>query len=374
MLNLYAPINDRSYGIVSANICNSLVEQHEQVNLFPVGGRIDLSFNQKLKQNVAQCLNFNTINAFAPCLKIWHQFELQPFIGHGEHIAWTIFELDSFNQNERKHIESVDKLIVCSEWAKSVVLNNTNLSPNNIFVISLGVDSSIYYPTNTSNINPYIFLNIGKTEIRKGHAVLIDAFCKAFNPSDNVELWVSWTNPFLNQQEASEWNNYYLHSSLGNKIKFIPWYQTQTELAKCINMCHCFISPSFAEGFNLPVLEAMACGKPVITTNYSGHTQFCNKHNSFLVEPTELENAYDGKWFFGQGKWMKFGEEQLDQLVQHMRNCYKNKIIDNKEGLKTAQSLSWSNSTKLLKQIYLPKNIVQLSGNLKPIRKIYART
>ena len=59
------------------------------------------------------------------------------------------------------------------------------------------------------------------------------------------------------------------------------------------------IFPSRAEGWNLEILELMSCGKHIITTNYSAHTEFCNKENALLVDIDELETAYDGKWFLG---------------------------------------------------------------------------
>ena len=72
----------------------------------------------------------------------------------------------------------------------------------------------------------------------------------------------------------------------------------------------CGIFPSRAEGWNLDMLEMMALNKSIITTNYSAHTEFCNKDNSFLIDISETEPANDGKWFFGQGNWAKIGEEQ----------------------------------------------------------------
>ena len=56
----------------------------------------------------------------------------------------------------------------------------------------------------------------------------------------------------------------------------------------------CGIFLSRAEGWNLGLLEMMAMGKPVITTNYSGHTEFATPANALLVEVPEVEPAKDG--------------------------------------------------------------------------------
>jgi hypothetical protein len=88
----------------------------------------------------------------------------------------------------------------------------------------------------------------------------------------------------------------------------------------------------------------MAMNKPVIATNYSSHTEFCNKDNSFLVDITEKEKADDGKAFRGQGNWAKIGSQQQDQIISYMRHLYSNRINTNPEGLKTAEVYSWKNS------------------------------
>ena len=92
----------------------------------------------------------------------------------------------------------------------------------------------------------------------------------------------------------------------------------------------------------------MSCGKPIITTNYSGHTEFCNTENSFLVNIEELEDAYDGKWFNGQGQWGKLDEKQEDELVDFMRYVYNNRININENGIETAKVFSWNNTVDIL--------------------------
>ena len=92
--------------------------------------------------------------------------------------------------------------------------------------------------------------------------------------------------------------------------------------------------------------------KPVIATDYSGHTEFCDKNNSYLVDINETEAANDGKAFYGQGNWAKLGQDQYDQIIEHMRYVYKNRISDNAAGLETSKKFSWENSaSKILRCI-----------------------
>ena len=95
----------------------------------------------------------------------------------------------------------------------------------------------------------------------------------------------------------------------------------------------------------------MACGKKVIATNYSAHTEFCNKDNTLLVDIEKLEPAYDGVFFSGAcGQWANIGDPQKEQIVNHMRSVHVNKkenhLCLNEEGIKTAIHFSWENSAK----------------------------
>ena len=53
----------------------------------------------------------------------------------------------------------------------------------------------------------------------------------------------------------------------------------------------CFVLPSCAEGFGLPILEAMACGVPPMVTNYSAPKDFVNKENGYLLNVERMIEA-----------------------------------------------------------------------------------
>ena len=94
----------------------------------------------------------------------------------------------------------------------------------------------------------------------------------------------------------------------------------------------------------------MSCGKQIVATNYSAHTEFCNDSNSLLVDINSTEDAFDGKWFKGQGKWAKIDDEQISDISNHMRSVYEQKRsgkdLINTEGIKTAEKFSWENTAR----------------------------
>jgi glycosyltransferase involved in cell wall biosynthesis len=112
----------------------------------------------------------------------------------------------------------------------------------------------------------------------------------------------------------------------------------------------CGLFPSKAEGWNLPLAEMLAAGKHCIATDYSAHTEFATEENCRLIKIDRLEPAFDGRWFFGQGNWAHFGDDQLDQLIFHMQEVHKAKqegrLGVNQAGIESMKVFSWENTVK----------------------------
>jgi glycosyltransferase involved in cell wall biosynthesis len=344
-INLHAPIGVTGYGNVAFNLLKELTRNHKAC-LTPIGtpkadSPLDLALiNHAMDLSVG--MDYDTT-----CLKIWHQFDLLTKPGRGKYLAYPFFEIDTFNRLEKYHLNFPDQLIASSQWAKQVLLDND--IKRDIDIVHLGVDNSIFYPREVpSKPQNFIFVTVGKWEVRKSHDVVIECFNKAFSNEDNVELWMITHNPFLNEQQEHEWLSLVNRSKLKNKTKVFPRLPTQHNLAEAISYADCGLYLSRAEGWNLELLETMAMNKPVIATNYSAHTEYCNSKNSYLVDITDKESAEDGKWFHGDGNWAKIDQIQKDQIIDYMKYVYSNKINTNPEGVQTAQNFTWENSAKQL--------------------------
>ena len=346
-MNIVAPINQLGYGVASLNIVKHMATKRK-TSLWCLGQ--PQVTNQEDANIISQCLkNASFLDFNAPCIKIWHQHDMSQFAGKGRRIGFPIFELDEFSELEKHHLNSLDSLFVCSQWAKNVAINNLTISPENIHVIPLGVDSEIFTPKNNQESSKTIFFNCGKWEIRKGHDIIPEIFSKAFNEDDNVELWMMCQNPFLKPEEEMAWRNLYLKTKLGSKIRFIDRVNTQKEVYNIMCQTDCGLFPARAEGWNLELLEMMACGKHTIATNCAAHTEFCNNTNCRLIDIDSYETAYDGQWFHGtHGRWAKLGKDQIDQAVEHCRVIHtlkQGELDQNKAGINTAKTFTWENST-----------------------------
>jgi glycosyltransferase involved in cell wall biosynthesis len=344
-INIITPINQLGYGIAGLNIVNGLHKAGYRVALSVIGqAEASPDYHSVIKEcsENAKMPNFD-----APCVRIWHQFDMSQFIGKGDRIGFPIFELDKFTEQEVHHLSSLDKIFVCSEWAKNVIKKNGIKVQTH--VVPLGVDINIFQRSVFSRKST-IFFNCGKWEKRKGHDILPEIFAKAFSLEDDVELWMMCENPFCSPEENQVWIDSYKRSGLGDKIRLIPRQQSQKEVYNIMKQTDCGVFPSRAEGWNLELLEMMSCGKHVIATDYSAHTEFCNNTNCHLVSIKELEEARDNKWFFGDGNWASVKENQINQTVSYMQKIHNLKQKQNLEinhaGIKTAEKFSWGNTTK----------------------------
>jgi hypothetical protein len=345
-VNLAGPINQLGYGVACLNIVKFSEMSGKQLAWQPIGSPDIKDYDMPWIIPALQRGRF--FNPKLPSVRMYHQFDLALHCGNPR-IGYPIFELDTFDETEQHHLSNQDQLFVCSKWAQTILEKNRIKTPS--VVVPLGVDRSIFHekiPTNRTS-EATVFFNVGKWEIRKGHDVIIDAFEKAFTTKDNVRLVMCCVNPFLDSHIQDEWVSRYKNSVLGNKIDVLTQrLATQHQLAQLIAHADVGLFPARAEGWNLDLLEAMSCGKHVITTNATAHTEFVNSENAALISVSDLEPAFDHKWFRGQGNWFSLGESQIEQMVTHMRHYHQlkqeGKLGLNVAGLATANKFTWYNT------------------------------
>ena len=131
---------------------------------------------------------------------------------------------------------------------------------------------------------PFV-LTVGDLQPRKNHIGLIAAFAKLLGAFPHLKHHLvaagkeTWFAP--NVQQAA------LASGVAERIHF-PGFVSDAELHALYNTCDCFIFPSFYEGFGLPVLEAMACGRAVACSNTSALPEVAGGA-ALLFDPHRIE-------------------------------------------------------------------------------------
>jgi glycosyltransferase involved in cell wall biosynthesis len=307
---LNGPLNGTSYGIVFSNILKELQKMGE-IYVFPIG-------------NIARDTMPFTIGRLAPnldlpCLKVWHQFGMNESVSSGFKAGYTFFEMDELTKWELNSLNCLDHLICPTAW-QAEVCHNSGYS-GDISVIPPGFDPEIFKPIQYFP-KKCVFLSIGKWEVRKQQDVIVAAFSKAFPKNEEVSLWMSCENRFLGEEFNKKKKRQY-EQLLQDRVRVISRLSSHEEIARLIQQSYCFVAPSLAEGFNMPLLESMACNKEVIATDYSGHTEFITD-KCCKIQITGKERADDKMWFNRNefqncGSWATY---DFDDLVDAMRFTY----------------------------------------------------
>ncbi|MFM6335246.1 MAG: glycosyltransferase family 4 protein, partial [Dolichospermum sp.] len=153
--------------------------------------------------------------------------------------------------------------IICNSHATAKdLVDFFHIPSNKITPIPLAYDSSHFQFLNLPTRN--YFLYIGRQDPYKNLQRLITAFSALPNRND-YQLWLAGPydkrySPLLEIQTQE--------LGINHLVKFLN-YVPYDELPIIINQAIALVFPTLWEGFGLPVLEAMACGTPVITSNIS---------------------------------------------------------------------------------------------------------
>jgi len=271
-------------------------------------------------------------------------------------IAFLIWEGDKVPQwilqeclNERIH-----HILVVSEHTKQAVENSysgmlkedRDRISNKISLAPHGVNTEDFYPTETKRDKFTFFANKGlrNLEDRGGIQYLVKAYLEEFDGSD-TELIIK-INPAYGIPNLAE----LFPKSVGRlDVKFNIENLDKKELNKLYNNSDVFVSPTRAEAFNLPCLEALSCGKPVITTNFGGQTDFCNGDTGWIIggelKEVEHELEYEGV------KWLT---PSIDELKKAMRTASKNQNDYSYDCIQTAKEYSWDKTAKIINKLTNP--------------------
>lgn len=160
-------------------------------------------------------------------------------------------------------IRRADKIITVSQYSKQKIEKFYPSAKGKIEVIYLGNNQKFHKLDNCPKKNQILY--VGSINERKNFKNVLKAFECISNPQYRLLIVGNFSDNFLIDEE--------------NKV-LLAFAKTQAniefkcdvsndELVKLYNESKVFIFPSFYEGFGLPVLEAMACGTPVVCSNKS---------------------------------------------------------------------------------------------------------
>lgn len=177
---------------------------------------------------------------------------------------------------------------------------------------------------------------------RKNPFGYVEAFRRAFGRTDSGPLLVLKVH-YLSAAPAVARPLAAAVESVGGVLLDVEL--TRLQMNNLLNLSDCYVSLHRAEGFGLGMAEAMALGKPVIATGYSGNADFMTPENSYPVdyelreivpEDHRYQPQYERTYPAGQ----IWAEPDVDQAAEFMRRVYENRDEARERGARARQDIA----------------------------------
>lgn len=200
-------------------------------------------------------------------------------------------------QVQKASLLRTDAVLTDSEASRKDIIKYTGIDGEKIYVIYLGVGKEFKITRSEKILNKVrkklnlpdeFILHVGDVNYNKNIEGLVRAFslvCKSYSSLNLVLVGDGFVN---SSPQLLQINDLINSLALCDKVYFIGHVNTD-DLVGLYNLAKVYLQPSFAEGFGLPVLEAMACGCPVVVSNTSSLPEIVGKA-AILADPYKVDD------------------------------------------------------------------------------------
>lgn len=276
---------------------------------------------------------------------VWHEqpndrWNQSPF---KKNIAIVPFETTKIPQSWVDRINKFDALFCICRQNMDMMRDSGVTIP--IELIHWGVDENLFYPLQREDKETFTFGTMGALSIRKGTDILVKAFTTAFPQREfpNVKLICKTSS------------NVFPFNDFKDKrvIVNMTAVDHQDLLQNFFKKIDCFVFPTRGEAWGMPLTEAMATGLPVITTGWSGPTEFMIPDVGWTLKYklVPAKNFTEQVYKEDCGLW---AEPDFDDLIDKMRYAYFHREEVKQKGL---------NAAKHIKDYFLWKDTIHYFHN-----------
>ena len=233
-------------------------------------------------------------------------------------IGIWFWETSRLRAGERSTARFLDELWVTSSYVREAIESEVDIP---VRVVPVPMEP----PTGPFRTRAELGLPDGFTflfvfdfwsEERKNPAAVVGAFTKAFRPGEGPTLVLKSIHGDSKVQELER-----LQAIVGDREDVLvrDGYVSAAERDSYLAACDCYVSLHRSEGLGLTMAEAMALGKPVIATGYSGNLEFMSDATSYLV-PYDLVDVPASWWAYAAGA--TWAEPDIDVAADLMRRAW----------------------------------------------------
>jgi GT2 family glycosyltransferase len=237
-------------------------------------------------------------------------------------VGWTMLEVTGLPQEWVDGCNRMDEVWVPASFNVETFRSSGVTVP--IRVMPLGVDIDYFNPgiTGFRPTSRFTFLSVFEWGERKGADLLLRAFAEEFKESEDVLLLLAVYNRDPGVDVHEEVAKLRLPASPPIVVMLNPEFADH-QMGALYRSADCFVLPTRGEGWGMPVLEAMACGLPVISTAWSGPADFLHAGVGYPLEVRSMVKAV------AKCPWYE-GFEWADPDADHLRFLMR-EVVDRPE-------------------------------------------
>jgi glycosyltransferase involved in cell wall biosynthesis/SAM-dependent methyltransferase len=237
-----------------------------------------------------------------------------------------MLQLMGVSSLQQVHKNSESLIITSSAWSRLGFIQS-GATPERVVVVPLGVDTQVCKPLPEperkalrqafSWDDAFIFLNVSAMNNRKGICPLLKAFAAVVERHPEARLVLKGSESTYSSQASIKQAIATIltdreAAQVIDRIAYIGAEYSFAQIAQLYQAADAYVSPYLAEGFNLPVLEAIACGLPVICTAGGPTDDFTRSEFAWRIDSHKETMNINGedRWIF---------RPDLDHLIELMQ-------------------------------------------------------
>ncbi|MFM2010195.1 MAG: hypothetical protein RLZZ479_586, partial [Bacteroidota bacterium] len=291
-------------------------------------------------------------------------------------IAYTVWESTRLpDYFVEQLINNFDFVWVVTEWHKQV-LSEQGYPISRIHVVNEAVDADFFPDSFDPDFDEYQYgrfkFNIfGRWDFRKSIPEMIAAFLKEFNKDEPVDLIISVDNPYSVDGMNSTEERLEHYGFIDERIK-VKHFVSRQDYIKYIKNGHVMLTCARSEGWNIPLIEAMAAGTPALYTDYGAQLEFA-AGRGIPVETVGLVECLSGDTYNVQARAGTeipgyYAQPNYRDFARKMRYAYENYSVLKAKAVQDSYALreqfTWENAVKqglsFINEKLSPVNIKQL--------------